>query len=231
MVPQTPQLRRQLCVIHATVFGAVQVFLATSSAQRVFMSKHDWVCPAGPPWPIRDAGVRPVAFSHASSSRVRIGLTPISALILSADAFIAASFCARPSSWASATHVPASRTNRPQSLRDLEAGCMSGCRGAGHATGRAPSCVQPPPCVTSGPRVDAPAQRCTVDCLACVLATGQPINARSTGYSLVPPRRQKVRVAAHTSITASPGSRITSTAVGIRAKDVRSILMASGAQG
>lgn len=127
MVPQTPQLRRQLCVIHSIEFGRVQLPLATSSPQRVFISKQDSVWAAGPPrWPFRDAGVRPVAFSQASSSRVRVGLTPISRFIFRADAFIAASFSASPSSWASATHDPTStKANNPHKLRASEAVCMT----------------------------------------------------------------------------------------------------------
>lgn len=203
MVPQTPQLRRQLCVIHFTVFGPVQLFLATSSAQRVFMSKHAWVCPAGPPWPIRDAGVRPVAFSHASSSRVRIGLIPISAFILRADAFIAASFCARPSSWASATHVPANRTNRPQTLRAHEAGCMTAAGLAALATQPNVHQVRS----TAALRCQWSSRPRTSSTLHCQwhslgLDPGQPsrIDTRSTVYSLVPPPTESTRGGYHAAV-------------------------------
>ena len=97
IVPHTPQLRRQLCVIQLTDFGEVQPCVATSSPQRVFMSKHDCVCPAGLV-PFSEAGERPVTFSHSTSSRVRTGRTPSSAFIFRAEAFIDANFSCRPSS-------------------------------------------------------------------------------------------------------------------------------------
>ena len=128
MVPQIPQLRRQFSAIHLAVVDAVHCPFCTSSLQRALMSKHECVCPAGSA-PFSDASGRPVIFSHSVSSRVRVGLTPISAFICRARSFIAANFAPIPSSCASAPlGAASSSTSRPQRLQADIAARMPGPR-------------------------------------------------------------------------------------------------------
>jgi hypothetical protein len=169
MVPQIPQLRRQFSAIHLAVVDAVHCPFCTSSLQRALMSKHECVCPAGSA-PFSDASGRPVIFSHSVSSRVRVGLTPISAFICRARSFIAANFAPIPSSCASAPlGAASSSTSRPQRPQADIAARMPGPR---------PPHLKGAPPTQRAPIATAFIVRRLVGALKCASADACPVRGR-----------------------------------------------------